>query len=394
MERFAGYEPSALIKSLKDLPSKVASEGSSYPSPVELERYGGVPLRVIIAASKEMADRRREELVKILQKGPNKFSDDELAMFFAFLEELPKRVADDRTPWRKYDRWIAKQFQLGAQQGGIDKPRISPAEAKNWARKRADNQNLALPRPWDELVTDVQSPVSKYYEAVLTKKAKDIPEDLVPSGKNPADLNSWTFKALKPAMMNLFSVKDTGADMVKKWVEEGHRGNAEIFDEDNNFLVVKIPKGHNDESVKAMSSMGEGTGWCTATDPKYQKDYIEQGPLYIYYDKSIDPDSDKDPRVAQAHFQTGQIMDQANDYLWEKDKALYERMRPSFDRAAEDSVAKELMAENDPSEFGALVKDVVTSLQGRLEDKYEKKVLKMGPEAVYEYVSAVKNATS
>jgi hypothetical protein len=121
------------------------------------------------------------------------------------------------------------------------------------------------------------------------------------------DINKYTFRSLEEIIDKEFNVKlSTRSD------ETDVPGANNLYNGPLGRLDVPI-------TVKASKILGKGTKWCTAAEKNNMfEQYNEQGPLYVWRDKSGDK--------YQFHFETKQFMD-SRDNTIPHDQLMYFRTK-------------------------------------------------------------------
>ena len=137
----------------------------------------------------------------------------------------------------------------------------------------------------------------KDYFQMFNRRKKDFKSPDINSYKTQSDIGEFIKKAIE-----LKNQEDKDPTK-KKGVSKTDKFSDLKIGEVDGFEVYEIPKGRKD-LYNTSCELGSGTEWCTATGntSSYFKQYIDQGPLYIF----MKPGSDE---KYQFHFESGQFMD-------------------------------------------------------------------------------------
>ena len=135
------------------------------------------------------------------------------------------------------------------------------------------------------------------YFQIFNRRKKSFPYADINSYKTQSDIGEFIEKATE-----LKNQEDKDPTK-KKGVSKTDKFSDLKIGEVDGFEVYEIPKGRKD-LYNTSCELGSGTEWCTATGKtsSYFKQYIDQGPLYIF----MKPGSDE---KYQFHFESGQFMD-------------------------------------------------------------------------------------
>jgi hypothetical protein len=137
----------------------------------------------------------------------------------------------------------------------------------------------------------------KDYFQMFNRRKKDFKSPDINSYKTQSDIGEFIKKAIE-----LKNQEDKDPTK-KKGVSKTDKFSDLKIGEVDGFDVYEIPKGRKD-LYNTSCELGSGTEWCTATGNTsiYFKQYIDEGPLYIF----MKPGSDE---KYQFHFESGQFMD-------------------------------------------------------------------------------------
>jgi len=137
----------------------------------------------------------------------------------------------------------------------------------------------------------------KDYFQMFNRRKKDFKSPDINSYKTQSDIGEFIKKAIE-----LKNQEDKDPTK-KKGVSKTDKFSDLKIGEVDGFDVYEIPKGRKD-LYNTSCELGSGTEWCTATGntSSYFKQYIDEGPLYIF----MKPGSDE---KYQFHFESGQFMD-------------------------------------------------------------------------------------
>jgi len=137
----------------------------------------------------------------------------------------------------------------------------------------------------------------KDYFQMFNRRKKDFKSPDINSYKTQSDIGEFIKKAIE-----LKNQEDKDPTK-KKGVSKTDKFSDLKIGEVDGFDVYEIPKGRKD-LYNTSCELGSGTEWCTATGntSNYFKQYIADGPLYIF----MKPGSDE---KYQFHFESGQFMD-------------------------------------------------------------------------------------
>jgi hypothetical protein len=137
----------------------------------------------------------------------------------------------------------------------------------------------------------------KEYFQIFDRRKKEFKSPDINSYKTTDDIYQFVKKAIE-----LKNQEDKDSTK-KKGVSKTDKFSDLKIGEVDGFEVYEIPKGRKD-LYNTSCELGSGTEWCTATGntSNYFKQYIADGPLYIF----MKPGSDE---KYQFHFESGQFMD-------------------------------------------------------------------------------------
>jgi len=135
------------------------------------------------------------------------------------------------------------------------------------------------------------------YFQIFNRRKKSFPYADINLYKTQSDIRQFIEKATE-----LKNQEDKDPTK-KKGVSKTDKFSDLKIGEVDGFDVYEIPKGRKD-LYNTSCELGSGTEWCTATGKtsEYFKQYIDEGPLYIF----MKPGSDE---KYQFHFESGQFMD-------------------------------------------------------------------------------------
>jgi len=143
----------------------------------------------------------------------------------------------------------------------------------------------------------------KVYFQIFNRRKKDFKSPDIYDYTNQTDIRQFIEKAIELR-------DEEGKDPTKKkGVSKTDKFSDLKIGEVDGFDVYEIPKGRKD-LYNTSCELGSGTEWCTATGntSSYFKQYIDEGPLYIF----MKPGSDE---KYQFHFESGQFMDKNDQPL-------------------------------------------------------------------------------
>jgi hypothetical protein len=191
----------------------------------------------------------------------NKVSEDE----FTSIAEI------DPTPGKEYTQWLLNKF------------------IKEIVNGRKDATDTSKKREVAVFLEDAYK--YKEYLDIYFRLRKKFPK---------TDINQYSLQDFKNDAIEIKNNSSEG-DLGKGLERTDKWAKYKIGTVDG-FICYEIPKGRQD-LLDMSCDLGSGTEWCTAvTDSRYFKQYIEQGPLYIFYK----PGS---VERYQFHFESGQFMD-------------------------------------------------------------------------------------
>ena len=143
----------------------------------------------------------------------------------------------------------------------------------------------------------------KVYFQIFNRRKKDFKSPDIYDYTNQTDIRQFIEKAIELR-------DEEGKDPTKKkGVSKTDKFSDLKIGEVDGFDVYEIPKGRKD-LYNTSCELGSGTEWCTATGNTsiYFKQYIDEGPLYIF----MKPGSDE---KYQFHFESGQFMDKDDSFI-------------------------------------------------------------------------------
>jgi hypothetical protein len=138
----------------------------------------------------------------------------------------------------------------------------------------------------------------KYFK-IFERRKKDYPFTDINQFKTKSDISQFISKSTELAS------QEEEDPSKQKGISKDDKYKEFYIGEVDGFKVYKLPKGRTDLHG-ASCELGSGTEWCTATGKidKYFKDYIEQGPLFIFI---------KGDEKYQFHYESNSFMDKNDE---------------------------------------------------------------------------------